>query len=146
MSEITELLKYSSLFRGLDEAQLQRVAALARSETYHAHDLIFSQDAPGDKMYIIGQGQVEVRVRDENGQPHSALYLGQGQIFGEMALIDQGTRSASVIAVQNQTTVYYIAGEDFSALCQQDTGIGYIMMRNIAQDLSFKLRHQNFGL
>lgn len=146
MSEITQLLKYSSLFRGLNETQLQRVAALARSEIYNAHDLIFSQDTPGDKMYIVGQGQVEVRVRDENGQPHSALYLGQGQIFGEMALIDQGTRSASVIAAQNQTTVYYIVSEDFSALCQQDTGIGYIMMRNIALDLSFKLRHQNFGL
>jgi CRP-like cAMP-binding protein len=146
MSEIKKLLKYASLFRGLNETQLERVAHIAQAENYNAKDVIFSQDTPGDKMYIIGGGQVEIRVQDNNGGSHAALYLGQGQIFGEMALLDQGTRSASVIAAQNNTIVYSIPGSDFTNLCQQDTSIGYIMMRNIALDLSFKIRHQNFDL
>jgi CRP-like cAMP-binding protein len=60
-----------------------------------------------------------------------------------MALLDQGDRSASVVALQSDTLVYTVSGAAFKALCEADTTIGYIMMRNIALDLSFKIRHQN---
>ncbi|MEP6988793.1 MAG: cyclic nucleotide-binding domain-containing protein, partial [Chloroflexota bacterium] len=61
----------------------------------------------------------------------------------EMALLDQGSRSASVLAIEEQTELYVIDADAFVNLCQQDTAIGYIMMRNMALDLSFKLRHKN---
>ena len=54
------------------------------------------------------------------------------------------TRSASVIGVDDETVVYGIPNDRFTALCVSDPEIGYIMMRNIAQDLSFKLRHRDF--
>ena len=60
-----------------------------------------------------------------------------------MALLDQGARSASVIAIEDGTTVYGISSQDFMNLCKTDTAIGYVMMRNMALDLSFKLRHKN---
>lgn len=74
---------------------------------------------------------------------NSVLIMGEGQVFGEMALLDHGARSASVKALKPETVVYTLSGEDFRALCQKDTAIGYVMMRNIALDLSFKIRHQN---
>ena len=46
--------------------------------------------------------------------------------------------------VEDQTIVYNIPNNKFTALCVADTAIGYIMMRNIAQDLSFKLRHRDY--
>jgi len=61
-----------------------------------------------------------------------------------MALIDETTRSATVIAAQENTKVYTIPRDEFTRLCTTQTDIGYLMMRNIAQDLSFKLRHQDF--
>jgi CRP-like cAMP-binding protein len=146
MSDVQQLLKSISLFRGLNHEQLRRIAQLTYPETYHAADIIFEQDVEGDKMYVVSKGQVEIRVKGSTGAVNSVLILGQGQVFGEMALIDQGTRSATVVALQNETEVYAIAGDEFSALCNGDTAIGYIMMRNIAQDLSLKIRHQNFFL
>ena len=146
MNHITKLLRIASLFHGLNEEQLERVAQLAQEYRYNAREVIFNQNAPGDKMYIVGSGQVEIRVADEHGELHTALFLGQGQVFGEMALLDQGKRSATVIAAQPNTMVYGIDGDALTALCQQDTSIGYVMMRNIALDLSFKIRHQNYGL
>jgi CRP-like cAMP-binding protein len=143
MSEITQLLKHISLFRGLNEKQLDRVAQITHSEAYDAHKLIFDQGDEGDNMYIIDAGQVEIRVHDRSGGTSSVLILGQGQIFGEMALIDHGERSASVVALQPNTRVYAIPKDAFEALCESDTAIGYVMMRNIAQDLSIKIRHQN---
>lgn len=141
---LTELLKHIELCRGLSEAQLQRLADISTTETFGEDEVIFAQGALGDKMYVIGQGQVEIRVVDASGNKHIAVYLGEGQIFGEMALLDQGSRSASVIAVQDGTSVYSIPGAAFTELCQSDTGIGYVMMRNMAQDLSFKLRHRDY--
>lgn len=144
MSDLTQLLKRVSLFRGLNTTQLEQVAALTEEEHFNLHDTIFSQGNPGSKMYLIGKGQVEIQVNDTQGQTHSALILGEGQVFGEMALLDQGERSATVIALADDTLVYILKEPDFTALCKADTAIGYVMMRNLALDLSFKIRHQNF--
>ncbi len=143
MDEIKRLLKQINLFRGLTDSQLGRMAQITRFEEYAADDVIFEQGEAGDKMYIIQSGQVEVQVKDHSGILNSVLIMGEGQVFGEMALLDQGMRSASVVALQPTARVYAISGADFKALCQEDTAVGYVMMRNIALDLSFKIRHQN---
>ncbi|GIL13957.1 MAG: hypothetical protein BroJett038_26770 [Chloroflexota bacterium] len=143
--ELVNILKHVELFHGLDAHQLERLANISRKEVYNADQVIFDQGTPGEKMYIIAQGEVEVRVKDEKGAKHAAVFLGQGQIFGEMALLDQTDRSASIIATQEQTVVYSISSGDFLNLCTSDTALGYIMMRNIAMDLSFKLRHRNLN-
>jgi CRP-like cAMP-binding protein len=140
--ELIPILKQVELFRGLDADQLERVVAISKKETYSADDVIFAQGSRGSHMYIIAAGEVEVRVDDPNGG-HTAIFLGAGQIFGEMALLDQGERSASVIATRNNTVVYSIASADMLSLCQANTALGFAIMRNMAIDLSFKLRHQN---
>lgn len=141
--ELVQILRGVELFRGLDAAQLQRLVNISHKETYQTDDVIFSQGSQGDRMYIIYSGQVEIRFSDGKGGHHAALYLGSGQIFGEMALLDQGVRSATVAAIEDDTTLYAIGHHDFLALCMTDTAIGYVMMRNMAMDLSFKLRHKN---
>jgi CRP-like cAMP-binding protein len=62
-----------------------------------------------------------------------------------MSLVDQGPRSASVRAIQEPTVVQVIRHDDFLDLCQRNTHIGYVVMFNMAADLSFKLRHRNLS-
>jgi CRP/FNR family transcriptional regulator, cyclic AMP receptor protein len=143
--ELVQILRGVDLFHGLNATQLQRLASISRREVYDADAVVFSQGSTGDKMYVVTDGQVEIRFENPGGGGHAELYLGVGQIFGEMALLDQGTRSATIVAVQAGTEVYAISSDDFLALCSTDTGIGYIMMRNMALDLSFKLRHKNLN-
>jgi CRP/FNR family transcriptional regulator, cyclic AMP receptor protein len=141
-NQLTEVMRGVELFRGLSPEQLARLALISRRETYKEGETVFAQDSIGDKMYIVVQGQVAIVVRGSSGEDYPALYLGEGQVFGEMALVDDGKRSATVRGAQENTVVYAIPNTDFTALCRTDTGIGYVMMRNIAQDLSFKLRHR----
>ncbi len=141
--DLVRILKGVELFRGLDNAQLERIISIGQEETYQAGEVIFRQGVPGDKMYIISKGQVEIRVGDGQGGAHTAVYLGEGQVFGEMALLERAGRSASVVASRGGAVVQSFPGDKFEALWQSDTAIGYIMMRNMALDLSFKLRHQN---
>lgn len=145
MKEITEVIQQIEVFHGLSASQLAQVAEKIRRETYKVGDLIIEQDHPGDSMYIIGQGQVEVLRRDARGDQRTALFLGEGQVFGEFALLDQGVRTATVVADDNPTVLYKLTRVDFDALCTSDSALGYLMMRNIALDLAFKLRHQNLN-
>jgi len=141
--DLLKLLKAVELFIGLDDKQLQRLIDISTEKTFKAGEVIFNQGSEGDKLYLLRQGQVEVRVETEGGQSRSQIYLGQGQIFGEMALIDYGRRSATVRAITNGTVVDVIDRDAFTRLCNEDNAIGYIVMRNMAVDLSFKLRHRN---
>lgn len=141
--DLISIMRRVELFRGLNEAQLKRLGDISTKEIYHKGAVVFEQNSVGDRMYIVGSGQVEVRLRASKGGSQTAVYLGEGQVFGEMALVDSGLRSATLVAVGDGTTVYSIPAVDFHALCTNDTAIGYIMMRNIAQDLSFKVRHRD---
>jgi CRP-like cAMP-binding protein len=143
MKDIVRLIKQIEVFHGLNDAQLERVAKIIRRESYKGGDVIIRQDDTSDSMYMIGQGQVEVMKRDSRGENRTALYLGEGQVFGELALLDQGLRTATVVADEDPTLLYSLTREAFEGLCRADSALGYLMMRNIALDLAFKLRHQN---
>jgi CRP/FNR family cyclic AMP-dependent transcriptional regulator len=147
---ITELLQHSELFLELTPEQVERIAALGKEVTYNADDIIISEGAPSHEIYIICSGMVEVEVvkgtiQDVPGAPQlsSIVRLGQGQVFGEMALVDSGARSATVRCAKDDTVLYVIPHRDFWDLCEGDHHIGFVVMRNIAADLSFKLRHRN---
>ena len=141
---LLSLLRAVTLFNGLSDEQLQRLVAISEEEIFNAGDVIVRQGEMEDKLYFITEGQVEVLVRPGAGQPErSQVYLGRGQLFGEMALLDKGPRSATVRCSRDHTVLRSIRSGAFGALCDADTAIGYVVMRNIARDLAFKLRHRN---
>lgn len=143
MEEILGVIKQIEVFHGLTDTQLNEVAQITTREVYSSGDVIIEQDTPGDSMSIIAEGQVEVLKRDSYGDLHTALFLGEGQVFGELALLDQGLRTATIVADDDPTVLYTLKRESFEGLCHSDTALGYQMMRNLALDLAFKLRHQN---
>jgi CRP/FNR family transcriptional regulator, cyclic AMP receptor protein len=137
------MLRAIELFHGLSHAQVAAISAVSTCHAFDADAIILEQGAPGDSLFIIGQGQVEVSTRDANGGTRTRLYLGPGQIVGEFALLDGGQRSATIRADQDGTVLYRIERAPFLALCEQDTRLGYLVMRNLALDLAFKVRHRN---
>ena len=147
---VIELLQRSELFSGLKPGQIEQVTALGRDVVCNAGDVVIWEGEPSDEMYVIRSGMVEVLVSrgvipDVPGPPQLTplVRLGQGQFFGEVALVDHGARSATVRCVEDGTVLYLIPREAFWALCDDDHHIGYVVMRNVAADLSFKLRHRN---
>jgi CRP-like cAMP-binding protein len=148
MSDALRLLKQLDIFNALSEQELSKVAQLCDEATYRSGDVILNVNEPADSLYLIRRGNVEVVTRPDVAEadvlPGDAvrITLGQGQIFGEMGLVDRGARSATVWAVSD-TDVYMVDYERFLALCDQSPTLGYQVMRNIAADLSFKLRHRN---
>lgn len=144
---LLDLLRAVALFDGLNDEQLQRLILISTEETFDDEEIIVQQYSEGDKLYLIREGQVEVLIRKRPNEPErSQVFLGRGQVFGEMALLDYGKRSATIRCSYDGTLLYSITRDAFTALCNADTAIGYIVMRNMALDLSFKLRHRNLDL
>ena len=142
--DITELLRTVELFDGLAEGDLEEVAAICAQRTFVDGDVLAQQGEAGSELFIISEGLVEVTVR-ERSNPRVLVNLGMGQLIGEMSLVEHGPRSATVCAVHTPTVVQVIQHEAFQDLCQRNTRIGYVVMQNLAADLSFKLRHRHLS-
>jgi CRP-like cAMP-binding protein len=99
----------------------------------------------GNELFIITEGFVEVVIESKKPSPEVVVNLGTGQLIGEMSLVDQGLRSATVRAIHDPTIAQVIQHHDFHQLCQKNNRIGYIVMKNMAADLSFKLRHRHLS-
>jgi CRP-like cAMP-binding protein len=143
---LPETLRAIELFHGLSDEQCAAISAISTRHAFSADTVILEQGAPGDSLYIISEGQVEVSIRDATGGTRTYLYLGPGQIVGEFALLDGGQRSATIRADQDGTMLFRIDRAPFLLLCEQDTRLGYVVMRNLALDLAFKGRHRNAGV
>jgi CRP-like cAMP-binding protein len=143
---LTQVLQGVDLFEGLTDKELIKVAEICTERQFDKDQLIARQGEIGNELYIITDGFVEVILGERPGSAARVVVsLGSGQIIGEMALLDQGPRSASIRATSDPTIVQVIQRVDFEQLCHRDTHIGYTVMRNLAADLSFKLRHRNLS-
>ncbi len=146
MAKVNKFLKRVDLFSGLTEEMLVKVAALCRPASYAAGSKIIERDSPSEDFYLVEEGTVEIFTAPEEDEGNHAeamiITLGEGQSFGEMGLIDSGPRSATVKAATS-AELLAINCQNFRDLCETDTTLGYRVMRNIAADLSFKLRHRN---
>ncbi len=142
--DINKLLRSVELFEGLTDDDLNEVAEICAQRQFKDGDILAKQGDVGCELFIVSDGLVEVAVRERTA-PRVVVNLGAGQLIGEMSLVDRGLRSATVRAIHEPTTVQVIQHDEFQALCQRNTRIGYLVMLNIAADLSFKLRHRNLS-
>lgn len=142
--ELIEILRGVELFEGLSDEELEKVATLCLKRTFHQNQIIAKQGSHGEELFIIQEGFVEVAVETASSRK-VIVNLGTGQTVGEMSLIDQGRRSATVTALSSPTIVQIIEQQDFADLCESECHIGYIVMHNIATDLSFRLRQRNIN-
>lgn len=142
---LVESLRKARIFSGLSRDDLQGIAQLCQQRVYHQDDVILSEGEGSNELFIIGQGMVEVSLSMPEESSTPLINLGAGQVVGEMALVDRGARSATVKATNDETVVYVIPHEAFHQLCERDNHIGFIVMRNLAAEMSLKLRYRNIA-
>lgn len=98
MTEHFEFLRNVYFFRDLKDHEIQRIAELCEETEFRPGDVIVQEGTPGDKFFIVLSGQVEVWQSYDKGTGDLLAVHGPGHLFGEMALVDEEPRSASVVA------------------------------------------------
>lgn len=124
-------LRKLSFFRDLCEDDLGKVACQCREERFAAGDAVFTEGDPADKLYIIREGTVEV-WKDYAAAERDLLALhGPGHLFGEMALIDDLPRSATVIA-RGAVKALSIGRTDFHRIITENSSVALSVMRSVS--------------
>jgi CRP-like cAMP-binding protein len=101
VKDLIALLSKCDLLRHLPPDDIEDILPLVQTRTVNRGDTLFHVGAPGDALYIVGRGSVEVLPAGADVATQPIAVLGEGQVFGEMALLTGGPRTATVRAAEN---------------------------------------------
>ncbi len=150
--QLLNILRQADIFYGISKENLTRVVDVCQACEYKKGDIVVKENTPSNELYIITEGVVEIVIDPSllggpsDAEPAVVAILWPGQTFGEVGLVDRGMRSASARAASDDTKLQAIKREDLIHLCEEDRYFGYLLMRNIASDLAFKIRNTDLML
>lgn len=124
-----ELLARVSLFSTCSKRDLARIAALTEQVEVPEGKVLTRQGDPGRECFVIADGYAKATVRGRR-----SVRLGPGSFFGEMALLDQGPRSATVTA-DTDMQLLVLGSRDFSSLLFQVPTVTRRIMAGLAERL-----------
>ncbi len=129
-----EVLKKVPLFASLPHQELDAFGELLRERTYPRGSVIVFEDDEGDTLFLVASGQVKVVLIGDDGREVILSVLGEGDFFGEMALIDDEPRSAHVIAMKD-SALLVLRREDFQARLRASPEVAISLMRELSRRL-----------
>lgn len=130
------MLRKVSLFSDLSEAELQSISSVTAVRTYPKNTIIISEGDNSDSLYAILSGKVKVYLSDDEGREIIINIQGAGEYFGELALLDDSPRSASVMTLE-ETRLAVISKSAFEECLTKHPELGLRIIR----ELSARLRH-----
>jgi len=134
VKDIAECLDEIHVFSDLSQEELEKVANLCTPRTYPKNSMIILEEEFGDTVFGIIIGTVKItRVNDEGKEVILAL-LGQGELFGELAVLDGEARSANALAQEQCTLLAFPKGE-FLNLLKNNFKISFALMGELAKRL-----------
>lgn len=137
-----EQLRGIDLFSGLKNSALELLARIATDEEHERGSKIFHHGDVGEKLYLIREGKVRIS-REVPGMGEEALaILGPGEVFGEMALLDDAPRSADAV-VHERCKLLVIPRDGFDDLLFLNKELAYEVLWTIVTILVKRLRETN---
>lgn len=113
--ETADLCRHAPLFQGLSSDALDRLAVMTEERVLSPGEVLVEEGAPSDSMFIVARGALGVYRRDRGEQPLLLEVLGGGEVLGEMSLLDEAPRNATLRALTT-VTVGEVSRADFLAL------------------------------
>lgn len=129
-----EILKNSDLFSGFSDADLSTLEAHVISKTFAKNTIVINEGDESDSLYIIHTGSVKVFLSDEDGKEIILNTQGPREYFGELALIDDAPRSASIMTME-ECKVSIILKRDFQSYLEKNPEVCYRLVRGLTKRL-----------
>lgn len=130
-----QLLRRVPLFTDLDDGELAALARVLRTRHCAKGTIVLAQDEPGSVAFVIVTGQVDVLLESDDGRQFIVAQLGPGDHFGEMSLLDDAPRSAT-IATTAEADLLVLRREEFLGELKRNPE----MMLRMLQSISRRLR------
>lgn len=128
------LLRNVPLFSGLDEKRLGVLVPMMMRTSFSRNETIIGAGDPTDSLYIVISGRLKVLMSDEQGREVILAILGAGEFFGEMGLLDDSPRSASVLTLE-PCELLSISKSDFKRCLAENSDLSLMVMRGLVRRL-----------
>ncbi|MBW2426691.1 MAG: Crp/Fnr family transcriptional regulator [Deltaproteobacteria bacterium] len=136
--DVLESLRAIPLFRRVSEGDLEELATHLIERRFPKNATVVEEGLPGDYMYVIRQGRVKVTKASEDGREKIMNFLEAGAFFGDMALLGNETRSASVKTLE-ESVLLALSRRDFIDLLRQSPDLSL----SVIEELANRLRETN---
>lgn len=134
MEKDAELLAGIPLFQGLDAAERETLARTMTRVSYPKGKVVFHVGDPGDAMYVVRSGGIELSVRDRLGDRIVLDLCEPGGLFGELSMFDGGARTATAEAVET-TELLLLERADFLEFVRRQPGAALQLLAVVGQRL-----------
>lgn len=141
-SDLEHVLTSMPPFKNLGSKYIKTLMKLVHNRVYAANEYIFYQGDPGIGLYIIIKGEVLITQTVEGQERFDITLLGRGDFFGEVALLDEETRTASAIAMK-ESQLAVIFKPDLDEFIEAHPRYGIKILRGISQIIATRLRSLN---
>lgn len=133
-----ELLGKTVLFKGCTKEELELVLGLFQERQVRPNTVIFTEKMAAEAIYIIKSGAVRISVTSPEGEDVQLLFLGPGDFFGELALLQEENRLVNARTV-TQSDLLYLSRKDFQALLDLEPQVGNRVLLAIARLLVMRI-------
>jgi CRP-like cAMP-binding protein len=137
-----EIIKGISLFEGLAPSEIEGVLCVCERVRFEPGACLMRQGQPADSAFILESGAVDVMTRLPGGGEAGVATLGPGCVIGEMALLDTGLRSATVVA-REPVSGYFLERDGFHMMLAQRNRAAFAIQGRISRTLCRRLRELN---
>jgi len=137
--EVLAVLGKLPIFTGLGKRELRAIERIMHRRSFQPDEVIFSQNVQGAGMYIIIKGKVNI-VSEDSG--HVMAELGDGEFFGELALLDESPRSATAVSKAASKVLGFFQPDLFS-LTERNPRLGVKVITQLARIVGNRLRVTN---
>ena len=141
-----ETLRKIHIFKGLSDRELEAIAELGEQRNYKAGEVVFNEGSKGEELYIVRRGKVRIELALGQATDSAAVHkVTEGKLFGELALVDKGQRSATA-ECEGDCELIVLDCDRLYSLFEKNSHIGYTIVRNIATVLARRIRKTNLQL
>jgi CRP-like cAMP-binding protein len=129
----------SPLFKGLARKEIEFLRSSFSERKFGEGKTVFIENMPGEALYLVKEGTVRISQMLAEGDEQIMIVLGAGDIFGEMAIIDGGTR-VSTARIAEEATLYSLSAKSFETLAAANPRLGMQLLLNVVRIFSTRMR------
>ena len=136
-SEFAVILKMNPMFADLGADELQRIAGLCHTQQLATGETLFQKGDPGDAFYGVRRGQIRIETGAPDGSRLTLNFMGSGDVFGEVAVLDGASRTADATAGE-ATELFVLRREDFLAFLEREPKVAIKIIALLCQRIRWQ--------
>src|SRR6201989_1765890 len=136
-TEFAVILKMNPMFADLGADELQRISGLCHTQQLSVGEVLFQKGDPGDALFGVRRGQIRIETGASDGSRLTLNFMGSGDLFGEVAVLDGQSRTADAMAGE-PTELFVLRRDDFLSFLESEPKVAIKIIQLLCQRIRWQ--------